>query len=223
LRAVRLCGDFCEEGDGDALCRRSRRSNTPENRGKRPSPFQSTLLDEVPIDEIMFGAGLTRAGFYYQFKAMGELYAEEITSFKQCDPTERLGGEGLDYTAPMDKLMHQLVTAYLAPQHLSNTGNRCSLVALHSDVARASKAARDAYEDVLSMMAGLFECGLKDRNDSRERALALAALRVGGMTLARTAADSAFAEGTRKATLEGACQLMFIPSPATRLAKPQAG
>ncbi len=82
-------------------------------------------------------------------------------------------------------------------------------MALPSDVARASEAVRDAYEDVLSMMAGLFECGLKDRNDSRERALA--ALRVGGMTLARTAADSAFAEEIRKATLEGACQLMPIP------------
>lgn len=63
----------------------------------------------------MLSAVLTRGGFYHQFKTMGELYAEEITSFKQCDPTERLGGEGLDYTAPMDKLMRRLVTAYLAP------------------------------------------------------------------------------------------------------------
>jgi TetR/AcrR family transcriptional repressor of nem operon len=93
------------------------------------------------------------------------------------------------------------------------------LVALPSDVARARKAARDAYEDVLSMMAGLFECGLKDQNESRERALALAALCFGGMTFARTAADSAFAEEIRKATLEGAYQLMSIPSPATRLEK----
>jgi len=47
------------------------------------------------------------------------------------------------------------------------------LVALPSDVARARKAARDAYEDVLSMMAGLFECGLKDQNECRDTGRAL--------------------------------------------------
>jgi hypothetical protein len=112
LRAVRLRGDFCEEGDGDALYRRSRRSNTPENRGKRPSPFQSTRFDEVSADEIMLSAGLTRGGFYHQFKTMGELYAEEITSFKQCDPTEQLGGEGFGLHRANGQ---ELVTAYLAP------------------------------------------------------------------------------------------------------------
>jgi hypothetical protein len=115
LRAVRLRGDFCEEGDGDALCRRSRRSNTPENRSKRPSPFQSTRLDEVSVDEIMLSAVLTRGGLYISSRQWASFTPRRSRPSNSAILPSGLGARDLDYTGPMDKLMRQLVTAYLAP------------------------------------------------------------------------------------------------------------
>ena len=51
--------------------------------------FNRRGMTEISIDNIMAGAGLTHGGFYKYFASKEELYAEAITHFINCGPTER--------------------------------------------------------------------------------------------------------------------------------------
>lgn len=178
--------------------------------------FNRKGLTEVSIEEIMQGAGLTRGGFYHHFKTKDELYVEAITHVTRCKLKERPGAGSMDMSAPPDRLMRQLIEAYLSKEHLQEREGHCPLVALPSDVARSSEAVRGAYQEVLLTMAGLFERGLSDTNDPRNRAFALAALCVGGMTLARTVADEPLAQEIRSAVLDVALDLAASETPLLR-------
>lgn len=166
--------------------------------------FNRHGFSEVSIDDIMAGAGLTRGGFYHHFKTKDELYAEAITHARRCDASQRMDGTILDPCAAPEALMRQLVSAYLSRGHLDSTDHQCPLVALSSDVARSSMVVRGAYQDVLLAMTGLFQRAMPDDDDGRRRALSLAALCVGGMTLARSVADPSLADEIRAAVLASA-------------------
>ena len=170
--------------------------------------FNRKGFNEVSIDEIMAGAGLTRGGFYHHFKTKDELYAEAISIALTCDPVARISGKPADPNQSPDALMRRLIEAYLSRQHLEKTEEHCALFALPSDVARASPTVRTAYQNVLSAMAGLFQRGLGSETAARQKALALAALCVGGMTLANTVADPALAEEIRASALASAFDLL---------------
>lgn len=55
--------------------------------------FNRKGFDQVSIDEIMKGAGLTRGGFYNHFSSKEDLYAEAVRSFSACNPFARTRGE----------------------------------------------------------------------------------------------------------------------------------
>ena len=105
-------------------------------------------------------------------------------------------------------MMRAMVEAYLSRAHLDNTEEHCALFALPSDVARASQTVREAYQNVLVAMAQLFERGFGEDTEARRKALTLASLCVGAMTLSSTVSDSALAEDIRTAALASACELM---------------
>ena len=74
-------------------------------------------------------------------------------------------------------------------------------MALPSDIAQASPRLRTAYTRSVENMVGLFQAGVEAKGplDAREAALALVALCVGGMVIARTTDDSALATEVREA------------------------
>jgi TetR/AcrR family transcriptional regulator, transcriptional repressor for nem operon len=155
--------------------------------------FNRHGFEAVSIDQIMAGAGLTRGGFYHHFANKEELYSEAIASYARCNPT-------LNFAAPARQIALQMVNAYLSRQHLEDLDRHCPMIALPSDVARAGPAVRRTYEMLLSGMVGLFERGVDPADgDARQAALALAALCVGGMVLARTLEDDDLAGAIREA------------------------
>ena len=101
-----------------------------------------------------------------------------------------------------------MINAYLSRAHLDDITGHCPLIALPSDVARASSRVKDAYRGLLERMVGMFATAMPDTDaeQARERGLALAALCVGGMVLARTFEDAAFSnqirEGARAMAME---------------------
>lgn len=179
--------------------------------------FNRKGFNEVSIDEIMAGAGLTRGGFYHHFEAKDQVYAEAIAIALTCDPVERISGTPMLAGQSREQLMRTLVETYLSREHLDKTEEHCALFALPSDVSRASLTVREAYQNVLLAMAHLFERGFGECVDARNKALALAALCVGGMTLASTVADRSLANEIRNAALETAlAQLPHAPPAALR-------
>jgi len=160
---------------------------------------------EVSIDDVMAEAGLTRGGFYNHFKNKEELFAEAITCFLEGRGAEMREQAGVDLSMSGPTVARQMIEGYLSSEHLDDLDGQCPMIALPSDVARASPAIKASYLRLLEAMVGLFEQNLPNNgSQARQQALSLAALCVGGMVLARTLDDATFADELRGAALSTA-------------------
>jgi len=185
--------------------------------------FNRNGLTEISIDRIMAGAGLTHGGFYKYFASKEELYAEAISHFVNCGPSEdwqRPAVLAITKSGADDgkQLARAILNAYLSREHLDDIDGSCPIIGLATDVARCGEATKRAYRQVMEMMTGIFSANLgpnpialesgTTRNDTEmERALAIVALCVGGMVLARAVDDAATADGLRAATQKYATAL----------------
>ena len=167
--------------------------------------FNRHGFDQVTIDMVMEAAGLTRGGFYNHFPSKEELYRDAVASFLDGRGAEWRADAGIDTEAVCAEDARRMVASYLSAEHLGDLDGQCPMIALPSDVARAAPEVREAYETLLEAMVGLLDASLRAkkvrRPERRRRALALAALCVGGMVLARTLPDSELAESVREAAL----------------------
>ncbi|KRE89500.1 hypothetical protein ASG87_04010 [Frateuria sp. Soil773] len=163
--------------------------------------FNRRGYTEVSIDEIMASAGLTRGGFYNHFRTKEELFVEAVAAYRDFDPVERWPDIDFDPQRCGGAFARQMVDIYLSREHLDDIDGQCPIIALPSDVARAGAPVKQAYRDLLERLAGLLAgTGASARTQAaRRRGLALAALCVGGMVLARTVEDEAFREEIRAA------------------------
>lgn len=162
----------------------------------------------VSIDMVMAEAKLTRGGFYNHFKSKEELYAAAVSSFLMGRGAQWRAAAGINPTNSAPEMASQMIVGYLSPEHLGDLDGQCPMIALPSDVARSNPEVQAAYQSLLTAMVGLFETSLeKQTDDSRRRALVLAALCVGGMVLARTLPDSTLAEEVRNAAHDEAQRL----------------
>ena len=177
--------------------------------------FNRKGFAEVTIDEIMAAAGLTRGGFYNHFRNKDELYAEAVASFLNGRGKTWRDDAGVDPEHGGPDTVRAMIDSYLSSEHLGDLDGQCPMIALPSDVARATPEAREAYRMLLCAMVWLFENNLpKDlpqalpegflaiHSGKRETALALSALCVGGMVLSRTIDDHTLAEELREACRE---------------------
>src|SRR5579871_1347083 len=154
------------------------------------------------IDDIMAGAGMTRGGFYSYFQSKSELYAEAIS----CFVTEKRDAIAGSATA-MDRAI-LLLRDYLSRQHFEDAEGSCPLIGLPNDVSRNDQSVREAQEVALRMMVDTFERGMSATGQpSRQVALALTALCLGGMVLARAIEDRILADELREATMSVALTL----------------
>jgi len=74
----------------------------------------------------------------------------------------------------------RVVDAYFSRDHFDDRETCCPLIALPSDVMRGSDAVKGSYREVVEKLVEIFMDDL-DEPQRRERALALAALCVGGI------------------------------------------
>lgn len=172
--------------------------------------FNRRGFADVSIDEIMARAGLTRGGFYNHFKAKEELYAEAVSVYLHFDPSRRWQGMRFDPQARGADCARQVVSIYLSSAHLEDVEGHCPMIALPSDAARAGPQVRKAYQALIEHMAGMVGgAGAADGDaPARERGLAITALCVGGMVLARTIDDPTFADEVRRSALAAALALI---------------
>jgi TetR/AcrR family transcriptional regulator, transcriptional repressor for nem operon len=158
--------------------------------------FNKHGFTAASIDDIMAGAGMTRGGFYSYFQSKSELYAEAIS----CFVTEKQGVIAGSAVASDRAIM--LLRDYLSHQHFDDIAGGCPLIGLPNDVSRSDQSVREAQEAALRMMVETFEQGMTpNAHASRQVALALTSLCLGGMVLARAIEDRALADELREATM----------------------
>jgi len=164
-------------------------------------------FDGVSIDQIMAGADLTRGGFYRYFASKSDLYAAAMDCFF-TNPAWGNRWEGVEVDPARGALGPQIVRAYLSRQHLQEREDSCPMVALPGDVARSGANARRAYENALRAMIAHLQAGAAATGrPDRTSALAIAALCIGGMVIARASEDAAVADEVRAAALKAALAL----------------
>ncbi|HEY1605952.1 MAG TPA: helix-turn-helix domain-containing protein [Allosphingosinicella sp.] len=169
--------------------------------------FNRQGFEAVSIDEIMASAGLSRGGFYRYFSSKSELYAEAMDCFF-TNPACGNRWEGVNVDVSKGEVGAQIVRAYLSRQHYQDVDDSCPMVALPGDVARSDAGAKRAYERALNAMIAHLQAdsGESGRPD-RPAALAIAALCIGGMVVARASGDDALATEMREAAKAAALRL----------------
>jgi TetR/AcrR family transcriptional repressor of nem operon len=161
--------------------------------------FNRYGFENVSLNRIMAGAGLTHGGFYSYFKSKSDLYAEVLGCFF-TDPEWKNCWEGVHVDLSSTDVGPQVVRAYLSRQHFEDVENSCPMVALPTDVARSGVSAKRAFETVFRAMVSVLERSLKQKGwQRRATAQSIAALSIGGMVVARTMVDRALADELRAA------------------------
>jgi TetR/AcrR family transcriptional regulator, transcriptional repressor for nem operon len=169
--------------------------------------FNRHGFENVSVQQIMAGAGLTHGGFYTYFNSKSDLYAEVLGCFF-TDPDWKNCWEGVHVDLSSTNVGPQVVRAYLSRQHYEDVENSCPMVALPTDVARSNATARRAFQTVFNAMVSVLERGVRDKKQrSRTRAQAIAAMCIGGMVVSRTMVDRPLADELREGCRKMAFQL----------------
>lgn len=165
----------------------------------------------VTIDMVMEAADLTRGGFYNHFANKEALFAAAVDSFLMGRGAKWREDARIDPTNLASDDAANMLKSYLSEEHLGAVQDQCPMIALPSDVARASLEVRESYQKLLEAMVWLFETSQGSQQpEARQKALSMAAMAVGGMVLARTLPDSNLAKDVRQAALNTAKSLSSV-------------
>ncbi len=165
-------------------------------------------FEKVTIDMVMAKAGMTRGGFYKHFKSKEALFSVAVEGFLMGRGAQWREEAGVDPSNLSPKMAQHMLDSYLSEKHLGDLENQCPMIAMPSDVARAKPEVQGAYQTLLTAMVWLFETTQpEDDPDRRQSALAMAALCVGGMVLARSIPDAELAREVRAAAYTTASNL----------------
>lgn len=169
--------------------------------------FNRSGFETVSVNSIMAHAGLTRGAFYSYFESKSDLYAEVLGCFF-TDPNWKNRWEGVDVDLASPNAGPQIIRAYLSRQHFDDVENSCPMVALPSDVARGDERVKRAFETVFKAMVGVLGRDVRNTaQGSEDAAMAIAALCIGGMVVARSLKDGGFADRLRDAAIDSALVL----------------
>jgi TetR/AcrR family transcriptional regulator, transcriptional repressor for nem operon len=163
--------------------------------------FNRNGYSGVSIEEIMSNAGLTHGGFYRHFTGKDELYAAAVRQFL-CKKTPAAWQKRRTRSAVTKPHAQRIVDAYFSRSHFDDHDGCCPLLGTASDVERAGEAVKAAYQEVVEHMVKAFEDNLNGLR-AHDRALALVALCVGGMVLARNVGDPGLADDFRRSAHAG--------------------
>ena len=140
------------------------------------------------VDKVMEEAGLTAGGFYAHFASKEALLAETLAPAAagalRDEPIEHFTGRA----GP-----RRSSKRCLSPAHLIKTEDGCPLPPLVSEVARAGGSVKASFEAIVRGLATRLHCQAGG-DVSEDRALAVLALCVGGLGVARSVQDEALAE-----------------------------
>jgi TetR/AcrR family transcriptional regulator, transcriptional repressor for nem operon len=144
------------------------------------------------VDSVMQEAGLTAGGFYAHFDSKEALLAEALALVAaQLDERQAAALDGTTGRAWVEAFLSR----YLRRSHVTGLEQGCPLAALVSEVSRSDEMVKRSFEAVLGGFARTIASHVDSgESDSAEgKALAIIALCVGGLGLARSVENEAVA------------------------------
>jgi TetR/AcrR family transcriptional regulator, transcriptional repressor for nem operon len=152
--------------------------------------FRRQGFHATGVDKVMEEAGLTAGGFYAHFPSKDALLAEALDHYaaQGSDTLER----GLEHASDRE-WVRGIVDHYLDDSHRRRPETGCPIPSLAPEVSRAGKAPRQAFERLVCSLIAKIAAHLPP-DDAEDRAIAITALCVGGMALARAVHDPALSD-----------------------------
>jgi len=139
------------------------------------------------VDAVMAEAGLKPGGFYAHFDSKESLLAEAL---HQAAAAMEARGVPVPDGPPGRSWASAFVAGYLSPAHRDAADDGCPLAALICEVARAGEPVKRSFEATLLRMASRMSPGSGAPDD---RELAVLALCLGGLGMARAVSDEGLA------------------------------
>ncbi len=144
-------------------------------------------LRGTTVERVMTRAGLSHGGFYAHFSSKDDMAAAGLAA-AFADTRAALFGDLGD--VPDEDWIHLVVARYLGRAHRDAEDAGCPLPGLAGEVARSGGPLRRGAEQGLRDYAAAIAAHLAGGGgEGRSNAYALLALMVGGIALARVAAD----------------------------------
>jgi TetR/AcrR family transcriptional repressor of nem operon len=160
--------------------------------------FNKKGFDAATIGEIMSAAGLSHGGFYRHFSSKSDLYAAAVRRFLCQEAPKPWQASQRAAPDPRKTRARRVLDSYFSLDHFNDRERCCPLIGLPSEANRSEQDVKVAYREVVDKLLSIFEAEL-DGPHKHERALALVALCVGGMVLARGVDQESVADDIRRA------------------------
>lgn len=145
--------------------------------------FREHGVAAVGLAGIMSDAGLTNGAFYAHFSSKEDLVREVLCHAGFHNKLSKAAENGTG--------LADAIRDYLSRNHRDNPGKGCPTSALVAEIARHPKATRDAFTgkvaDVIELIAAGLDAG--SENERRRKAVAIYAVMVGTLQLARAVND----------------------------------
>jgi TetR/AcrR family transcriptional regulator, transcriptional repressor for nem operon len=145
--------------------------------------FREHGVAAVGLAGIMSDAGLTNGAFYAHFSSKEDLVREVLCHAGFHNKLSKAAENGTGLAGA--------IRDYLSQNHRDHPGKGCPTSALVAEIARHPKATRDAFTgkvaDVIELIAAGLDAG--SENERRRKAVAIYAVMVGTLQLARAVND----------------------------------
>ncbi|WP_172597602.1 TetR/AcrR family transcriptional regulator [Sulfuriflexus mobilis] len=153
--------------------------------------FTHQGFDNTSIDQVMNEAEMTRGAFYAHFSSKSELYQVAILSAALNTRLIQQKPDDMDEQSWLTSLLN----GYLSTAHLDFDIAPCPLAFLTTDVAVREPAVRTTYTKVFKGMNKRILNYVKSYSACDEnRMLAITAMMIGGVAVARALNDKAMTE-----------------------------
>lgn len=153
--------------------------------------FSRRGFEAVAIDDIMADAGMTRGAFYAHFTSKSELYQQALIHGIVQSPIAQRKPPRVSAKS----WLKELLKGYLHTDHVRQSGAPCPLAFLTTDVAVREPKVRKAYTDSFKSMNRIIaEHAQSFSSCSDRRVLAITAMMIGGVAIARALDDTLLTE-----------------------------
>jgi AcrR family transcriptional regulator len=166
--------------------------------------FRNDGIAASGLAGIMSEAGLTNGAFYPHFGSKADLVRESVAAAMdaQAELMRQIVGAGGIQAA---------ISEYLSPEHRDNPDKGCTLAALLPELARQPLEAREVFAKRFLATTGELASALPRHVEDKEgAAMALYALLIGALQLARTVEGTDLSERILAAGAEAARALAHV-------------
>lgn len=149
------------------------------------------------VHRLMRDAGLTHGGFYVHFESKEAL---DAAAFAHATRGRKALDDGIPPGAPRSEKRKAIARRYLSRAHRDHRESGCAFSALMSEAAHGGAAFRRAFSDALVDAVERRAPGADRASQAQD--LALMALAMGGLALARAVPDAEFSDAILRACRE---------------------